>query len=174
MVSHHWLQFYKVVHDSVFVRGSIDALVKVKNLRKRMEKFNEAVNGLKESKQEMSKQVEELAASTDALMAKLKVRFGLEYSPRSTKPPFISSSLQRTLMLCGVALFKALSCIRWPYIIQQVCVFSMSWWRPFELSANLECFSFWEKVECFTTGCCFAVSKPLSAFMVGIHNWFWI
>ncbi|KAA0711327.1 Unconventional myosin-VI [Triplophysa tibetana] len=53
-------------------RPRIDALVKVKNLRKRMEKFNEAVSGLKESKQEMSKQVEELAASTDALMAKLK------------------------------------------------------------------------------------------------------
>uniref|UniRef100_A0A673KUR8 Unconventional myosin-VI n=1 Tax=Sinocyclocheilus rhinocerous TaxID=307959 RepID=A0A673KUR8_9TELE len=50
----------------------IDGMVKVKNLRKRMEKFNEAVNGLKEGKQEMSKQVEELAASTDALMAKIK------------------------------------------------------------------------------------------------------
>uniref|UniRef100_A0A671KZU8 Unconventional myosin-VI n=1 Tax=Sinocyclocheilus anshuiensis TaxID=1608454 RepID=A0A671KZU8_9TELE len=53
----------------------IDGMVKVKNLRKRMEKFNEAVNGLKEGKQEMSKQVEELAASTDALMAKIKVSF---------------------------------------------------------------------------------------------------
>ncbi|KAI7804825.1 myosin VIb, partial [Triplophysa rosa] len=53
-------------------RPRIDGLVKVKNLRKRMEKFNEAVNGLKESKQEMSKQVEDLAASTDALMAKIK------------------------------------------------------------------------------------------------------
>ncbi|XP_039523738.1 myosin VIb isoform X3 [Pimephales promelas] len=50
----------------------IDGLVKVKNLRKRMEKFNEAVNGLKEGKQEVSKQVEELAASTDALIAKIK------------------------------------------------------------------------------------------------------
>lgn len=39
------------------------------------------------------------------------------------KPPFISSSLQSTLMLWGVALFKALSRIRWPYIIQQVCFF---------------------------------------------------
>lgn len=53
-------------------RPRIDGLVKVKNLRKRMEKFNEAVNGLKEGKQEMSKQVEELATSTDALMAKIK------------------------------------------------------------------------------------------------------
>ncbi|XP_065144554.1 myosin VIb [Paramisgurnus dabryanus] len=50
----------------------IDGLVKVKNLRKRMEKFNEAVNGLKEGKQEMSKNIEELAASTDALMTKIK------------------------------------------------------------------------------------------------------
>ncbi|CAM4644259.1 unnamed protein product [Leuciscus chuanchicus] len=50
----------------------IDGLVKVKNLRKRMEKFNEAVSGLKEGKQEVSKQVEELAASTDALIAKIK------------------------------------------------------------------------------------------------------
>nr|XP_021322822.1 myosin-VI isoform X1 [Danio rerio] len=50
----------------------VDGLVKVKNLRKRMERFNEAVNGLKEGKAEMSKQIEELAASTDALMAKIK------------------------------------------------------------------------------------------------------
>uniref|UniRef100_A0A8C1CX94 Unconventional myosin-VI n=1 Tax=Cyprinus carpio carpio TaxID=630221 RepID=A0A8C1CX94_CYPCA len=50
----------------------IHGMVKVKNLRNRMEKFNEAVNGLKEEKQEMSKQVEELATSTDALMAKIK------------------------------------------------------------------------------------------------------
>uniref|UniRef100_A0A672L1A8 Unconventional myosin-VI n=1 Tax=Sinocyclocheilus grahami TaxID=75366 RepID=A0A672L1A8_SINGR len=50
----------------------IDGMMKVKNLRKRMEKFNEAVIGLKEGKQEVSKQVEELAASTDALMTKIK------------------------------------------------------------------------------------------------------
>lgn len=61
-------------HHCPYSHGSIDGLVKVKNLRKRMEKFTEAVNGLKEGKQEMSKQVEELAASTDALMAKIKVR----------------------------------------------------------------------------------------------------
>ncbi|ROL18724.1 Unconventional myosin-VI [Anabarilius grahami] len=53
-------------------KSRIDGLVKVKNLRKRMEKFTEAVNGLKEGKPEMSKQVEELAISTDALMAKIK------------------------------------------------------------------------------------------------------
>ncbi|XP_064195965.1 unconventional myosin-VI isoform X1 [Anguilla rostrata] len=50
----------------------IDGLVKVRNLKKRMDKFNEVVNGLKEGKQEMSKQIQELDASIDALMAKIK------------------------------------------------------------------------------------------------------
>lgn len=52
---------------------SIDGMVKVRNLKKHMERFNEVVNGLKESKQEMAKQVQELAASIDALLAKIKV-----------------------------------------------------------------------------------------------------
>lgn len=52
---------------------SIDGMVKVRNLKKHMEKFNEVVNGLKEGKQEMSKQVQELAASIDSLLAKIKV-----------------------------------------------------------------------------------------------------
>uniref|UniRef100_A0A4W6D8R9 Unconventional myosin-VI n=1 Tax=Lates calcarifer TaxID=8187 RepID=A0A4W6D8R9_LATCA len=51
----------------------IDGMVKVRNLKKHMERFNEVVNGLKESKQEMAKQVQELAASIDALLAKIKV-----------------------------------------------------------------------------------------------------
>lgn len=72
-----------------------------------MEKFNEAVNGLKEGKQEVSKQVEELAASTDALIAKIKVRFSTGKSPKVDKPPFTSSSLQSSMMLRGVALFLA-------------------------------------------------------------------
>ncbi|KAG7460636.1 hypothetical protein MATL_G00200880 [Megalops atlanticus] len=50
----------------------IDGLVKVRNLQKRMDKFNEVVNGLKEGKQEMSKQVQELEASITALLAKIK------------------------------------------------------------------------------------------------------
>ncbi|XP_054651935.1 myosin VIb isoform X1 [Dunckerocampus dactyliophorus] len=50
----------------------IDGMVKVKNLKKHMERFNEVVSGLKEGKQEMAKQVQELAASIDSLLAKIK------------------------------------------------------------------------------------------------------
>lgn len=38
-----------------------------------MERFNEVVNGLKEGKQEMAKQVKDLATAIDALSAKIKV-----------------------------------------------------------------------------------------------------
>uniref|UniRef100_A0A671YQ28 Unconventional myosin-VI n=1 Tax=Sparus aurata TaxID=8175 RepID=A0A671YQ28_SPAAU len=51
----------------------INGMVKVKNLKKHMERFNEVVNGLKEGKQEMAKQVKELAAAIDTLLAKIKV-----------------------------------------------------------------------------------------------------
>lgn len=47
--------------------------MKVRTLKKHMERFNEVVNGLKEGKQEMARQVQELAASIDALLAKIKV-----------------------------------------------------------------------------------------------------
>ncbi|XP_068195589.1 myosin VIb isoform X2 [Antennarius striatus] len=50
----------------------IDGMIKVRNLKKHMERFNEVVNGLKERKQEMAKQVQDLAASIDALLAKIK------------------------------------------------------------------------------------------------------
>ncbi|XP_012723263.2 myosin VIb isoform X2 [Fundulus heteroclitus] len=50
----------------------IEGLVKVQKLKKHMERFNEVVNGLKEGKQEMAKQVGELAAAVDALSAKIK------------------------------------------------------------------------------------------------------
>uniref|UniRef100_A0AAR2JPL4 Unconventional myosin-VI n=1 Tax=Pygocentrus nattereri TaxID=42514 RepID=A0AAR2JPL4_PYGNA len=50
----------------------IDGLVKVQNLKKRMGTFNEVVSGLKEGKQEMSKQIQDLDASIDALMLKIK------------------------------------------------------------------------------------------------------
>ncbi|XP_039641598.1 myosin VIb isoform X1 [Perca fluviatilis] len=50
----------------------IDGMVKVQNLKKHMERFNKVVNGLKEGKQEMAKQVQELAASIDTLLAKIK------------------------------------------------------------------------------------------------------
>lgn len=51
---------------------SIDGMVKVRNLKKHMERFNEVVDGLKEGKQEMAKQAQELAACIDALSAKIK------------------------------------------------------------------------------------------------------
>lgn len=52
---------------------SIDGTVKVQNLKKHMERFNEVVNGLREGKQEMAKQVQELAAAIDALLVQIKV-----------------------------------------------------------------------------------------------------
>src|SRR4029434_4842172 len=52
----------------------IDGLVKVRNLKTRMDKFNEVVAGLKEGQQEMRKQIQELDASINALMVKIKVR----------------------------------------------------------------------------------------------------
>ncbi|XP_008296362.1 unconventional myosin-VI-like, partial [Stegastes partitus] len=50
----------------------IDGLVKVRHLQKRMDRFNEVVAGLKEGKKEMSKQVQELEAAINALIAKIK------------------------------------------------------------------------------------------------------
>ncbi|XP_032404012.1 LOW QUALITY PROTEIN: myosin VIb [Xiphophorus hellerii] len=50
----------------------IEGLVKVQKLKKHMERFNEVVNRLKEGKQEMAKQVTELATAIDALSAKIK------------------------------------------------------------------------------------------------------
>lgn len=50
----------------------IDGLVKVGTLKKRLHKFNEVVNALKDGKPEMNKQVKDLEISIDALMAKIK------------------------------------------------------------------------------------------------------
>ncbi|XP_034530133.1 unconventional myosin-VI-like isoform X1 [Notolabrus celidotus] len=50
----------------------IDGMVKVRNLKKHMDRFNEVVNGLKEGKPDMAKKVQELAAAIDALSAKIK------------------------------------------------------------------------------------------------------
>ncbi|XP_063079267.1 myosin VIa isoform X2 [Engraulis encrasicolus] len=50
----------------------IDGLVKVRNLKTRMDKFNEVVSGLKEGQQEMLKQIQDLDASITALMIKIK------------------------------------------------------------------------------------------------------
>lgn len=48
-------------------------MVKVRKLKKRMDRFNEVVAGLKEGKQEMSQQVRALDAAIDSLLAKIKV-----------------------------------------------------------------------------------------------------
>lgn len=58
----------------------IDGMVKVQKLKKHMERFNEVVNVLKEGKQEMTKQVQELAVAIDALLAKIRVRHRFDES----------------------------------------------------------------------------------------------
>ncbi|NXJ68354.1 MYO6 protein, partial [Rostratula benghalensis] len=50
----------------------IDGLIKVRTLKKRLDKFNAVVSALKEGKAETSKQVKELEYSIDALMTKIK------------------------------------------------------------------------------------------------------
>ncbi|XP_072559328.1 myosin VIa isoform X5 [Paramormyrops kingsleyae] len=50
----------------------IEGMVKARTLKQRIGKFSEVVNGLKEGKQEMSKQVQELDISVDTLLAKIK------------------------------------------------------------------------------------------------------
>lgn len=52
---------------------SIDGLVKVGTLKKRLDKFNEVVNALKDGKPEVNRQIKDLEISIDALMAKIKV-----------------------------------------------------------------------------------------------------
>ncbi|XP_040596163.1 unconventional myosin-VI isoform X4 [Mesocricetus auratus] len=50
----------------------IDGLVKVDTLKKRLDKFNEVVNALKDGKPEMNRKIKDLEISIDALMAKIK------------------------------------------------------------------------------------------------------
>uniref|UniRef100_A0A8C6TLM7 Unconventional myosin-VI n=1 Tax=Neogobius melanostomus TaxID=47308 RepID=A0A8C6TLM7_9GOBI len=50
----------------------IDGLVKVRGLKTRMDRFTEVVSGLKEGKDETSRQVQELEKAVDALMDKIK------------------------------------------------------------------------------------------------------
>jgi hypothetical protein len=52
---------------------SIDGLVKVGTLKKRLDKFNEVVSALKDGKPEVNRQIKNLEISIDALMAKIKV-----------------------------------------------------------------------------------------------------
>uniref|UniRef100_A0A287DG41 Unconventional myosin-VI n=2 Tax=Marmotini TaxID=337730 RepID=A0A287DG41_ICTTR len=50
----------------------IDGLIKVGTLKKRLDKFNEVVNALKDGKPQVNKQIKDLEISIDALMAKIK------------------------------------------------------------------------------------------------------
>uniref|UniRef100_A0A4X2L8N5 Unconventional myosin-VI n=1 Tax=Vombatus ursinus TaxID=29139 RepID=A0A4X2L8N5_VOMUR len=50
----------------------IDGLIKVRTLKKRLDKFNEVVNALKDGKPEVIKQIKDLDISIDALIAKIK------------------------------------------------------------------------------------------------------
>ncbi|KAM9001676.1 unconventional myosin-VI isoform X3 [Sarcophilus harrisii] len=50
----------------------IDGLIKVRTLKKRLDKFNEVVNALKDGKPEMIKQIKNLDVSIDTLIAKIK------------------------------------------------------------------------------------------------------
>ncbi|XP_068199383.1 myosin VIa isoform X2 [Antennarius striatus] len=65
----------------------IDGLVKVRNLKNRMDRFNEVVGGLKEGKQEMSRQVQDLETAIDVLMLKIKnthmTRIDIDYEFRA-------------------------------------------------------------------------------------------
>uniref|UniRef100_H3DIU6 Unconventional myosin-VI n=1 Tax=Tetraodon nigroviridis TaxID=99883 RepID=H3DIU6_TETNG len=63
----------------------IDGMVKVKNLKKHMEQFNEVVNGLKEGKPEMSRQVQELATAIDTLLAKIKATLTITWKEIDTE-----------------------------------------------------------------------------------------
>uniref|UniRef100_A0A3B4ZDB1 Unconventional myosin-VI-like n=1 Tax=Stegastes partitus TaxID=144197 RepID=A0A3B4ZDB1_9TELE len=69
----------------------IDGLVKVRHLQKRMDRFNEVVAGLKEGKKEMSKQVQELEAAINALIAKIKVSDVNSLTPFRQKAPFLTA-----------------------------------------------------------------------------------
>ncbi len=71
---------------------SIDGLVKACNLKKRMEKLNEVVSGLKEGKQEMSKHMQELDSSINAHILKIKVciRERHKSCPAHTPVPHLS------------------------------------------------------------------------------------
>lgn len=63
--------------------------MKVKNLKKHMEQFNEVVNGLKEGKPEMARKVQELATAIDTLLAKIKVSHRSDHEPpRPSSPLF--------------------------------------------------------------------------------------
>uniref|UniRef100_A0A8C7YWM4 Unconventional myosin-VI n=1 Tax=Oryzias sinensis TaxID=183150 RepID=A0A8C7YWM4_9TELE len=78
----------------------IDGLVKVRSVKNRMSRFNEVVAGLKEGKQEMSKQIIELDAAIDSLIAKIKstimsrIDIDHEYKSLVTRSEHLLTALQ--------------------------------------------------------------------------------
>uniref|UniRef100_H2MSB1 Unconventional myosin-VI n=1 Tax=Oryzias latipes TaxID=8090 RepID=H2MSB1_ORYLA len=78
----------------------IDGLVKVRSVKNRMSRFNEVVAGLKEGKQEMSKQIMELDAAIDSLIAKIKstimsrIDIDHEYKSLVTRSEHLLTALQ--------------------------------------------------------------------------------
>uniref|UniRef100_A0A3B3DVZ7 Unconventional myosin-VI n=1 Tax=Oryzias melastigma TaxID=30732 RepID=A0A3B3DVZ7_ORYME len=78
----------------------IDGLVKVRSLKNRMTRFNEVVAGLKEGKQEMSKQIMELDVAIDNLIIKIKstimsrIDIDHEYKSLVTRSEHLLTALQ--------------------------------------------------------------------------------
>uniref|UniRef100_A0A4W4FMD6 Unconventional myosin-VI n=1 Tax=Electrophorus electricus TaxID=8005 RepID=A0A4W4FMD6_ELEEL len=79
----------------------IDSLVKVRNLKKRMDTFNKVASGLKEGKQEMSKQIQDLDTSIDALTLRIKatvmsrVEMDVEHQALVRRSEQLLSTMQR-------------------------------------------------------------------------------
>lgn len=75
---------------------SIDGLVKVGTLKKRLDKFNEVVSALKDGKPEVNRQIKDLEISIDALMAKIKVG---QFNPASFPFLLLVLNLYRKISL---------------------------------------------------------------------------
>uniref|UniRef100_A0A674F7U8 Unconventional myosin-VI n=1 Tax=Salmo trutta TaxID=8032 RepID=A0A674F7U8_SALTR len=75
----------------------VDGMVKVRNLKMRMERFNEVVGALKEGKQEMAQQVQELGVSIDTFMATVMTRKEIdqEYQGLVKSSEQLLSSMQK-------------------------------------------------------------------------------
>uniref|UniRef100_A0A3B4ZVD2 Unconventional myosin-VI-like n=1 Tax=Stegastes partitus TaxID=144197 RepID=A0A3B4ZVD2_9TELE len=85
----------------------IDGLVKVRHLQKRMDRFNEVVAGLKEGKKEMSKQVQELEAAINALIAKIKVSDVNSLTPfRQKQDPYERLQSKKVRCICAHGTMK--------------------------------------------------------------------
>lgn len=86
---------------------SIDGLVKVGTLKKRLDKFNEVVNALKDGKPEVNKQIKNLEVSIDALMSKIKV-----CNFNSINFDILHNSLLLELKLLNVFIFLYTKCFK--------------------------------------------------------------